>query len=261
MGFGAGDSNLYRYVGNSPTNYTDPTGNFAMNWGALASINWSGVALSSLVSLTAAVGAPDAVQSPKSACDIKPGDNSLTRAGIEILGNLGLGIFTTTGRKAISSLMDFVVALTKQVDNAAPSTGTNIVSNAVDDLPEILFSRDSFSVKATIPGDPKAYARIELPELGIANITDIFKGGLPKGGGSDLLAKTLQSQGVSPSKQLVFKNIINSPTIEAFEAGLNPADTVMGKVGQRTLEKLGLTPSSFRFEVNRGKLDLIIDVK
>lgn len=28
MGFGAGDSNLYRYVGNSPLNGTDPSGNF-----------------------------------------------------------------------------------------------------------------------------------------------------------------------------------------------------------------------------------------
>jgi hypothetical protein len=32
MGFGAGDSNLYRYVGNSPTNFTDPSGNFALGW-------------------------------------------------------------------------------------------------------------------------------------------------------------------------------------------------------------------------------------
>ena len=29
MGFGAGDTNLYRYVGNNATNYTDPSGNFA----------------------------------------------------------------------------------------------------------------------------------------------------------------------------------------------------------------------------------------
>ena len=29
MGFGAGDTNLYRYVNNSPTNFTDPTGEFA----------------------------------------------------------------------------------------------------------------------------------------------------------------------------------------------------------------------------------------
>ena len=30
LGFGAGDSNLYRYVFNSPTNYTDPSGKFAL---------------------------------------------------------------------------------------------------------------------------------------------------------------------------------------------------------------------------------------
>ena len=29
VGFSAGDTNLYRYVNNSPTNYTDPTGEFA----------------------------------------------------------------------------------------------------------------------------------------------------------------------------------------------------------------------------------------
>ncbi|NEQ42439.1 MAG: hypothetical protein F6K00_02305 [Leptolyngbya sp. SIOISBB] len=29
MSFDAGDANLYRYVFNSPTNYTDPTGEFA----------------------------------------------------------------------------------------------------------------------------------------------------------------------------------------------------------------------------------------
>jgi hypothetical protein len=35
MGFGAGDTNLYRYVGNSSTNWTDPTGEYAQV-GALA---------------------------------------------------------------------------------------------------------------------------------------------------------------------------------------------------------------------------------
>jgi RHS repeat-associated protein len=31
VGFGAGDTNIYRYVGNSPTNYNDPSGNFGNN--------------------------------------------------------------------------------------------------------------------------------------------------------------------------------------------------------------------------------------
>ncbi|MEM7593072.1 MAG: hypothetical protein AAF383_16405 [Cyanobacteria bacterium P01_A01_bin.83] len=75
------------------------------------------------------------------------------------------------------------------------------------------------------------------------------------------MAKTLQGQNVSPSKQLVFKGIMNEPTVKAFEAGINPADSVLGKTGAKALKKLGLTPSSYRFEVNRGKLDLIIDVQ
>jgi RHS repeat-associated protein len=33
MGFGAGDTNLYRYVGNNATNYTDPTGMTISGWG------------------------------------------------------------------------------------------------------------------------------------------------------------------------------------------------------------------------------------
>jgi RHS repeat-associated protein len=32
-GFDAGDTNLYRYVNNSPTNYTDPTGLEKSEWG------------------------------------------------------------------------------------------------------------------------------------------------------------------------------------------------------------------------------------
>jgi RHS repeat-associated protein len=40
IGFSAGDTNLYRYVGNNPTNYTDPTGEFAflLPWLATAAV-------------------------------------------------------------------------------------------------------------------------------------------------------------------------------------------------------------------------------
>jgi RHS repeat-associated protein len=93
MGFGAGDSNLYRYVGNSATNFTDPTGNFMIPW-------YVGFAASAALSGAAVLIAPDAVQATMSACDIKPGDNSLTRAAIEILGNLGLGIATSVAKSS-----------------------------------------------------------------------------------------------------------------------------------------------------------------
>jgi hypothetical protein len=104
MGFGAGDSNLYRYVGNSPTNFTDPTGNFALgSW--VAPVIYSG-----LVTLAAVTIAPDAAQAPKSACDIKPGDNSLTRAAIEILGNLGLGIATSIAKSSFKSIVNMLTS-------------------------------------------------------------------------------------------------------------------------------------------------------
>jgi RHS repeat-associated protein len=102
MGFGAGDSNLYRYVGNSATNYTDPTGNFAIPW-------YVGFAASAALSGAAVLIAPDAVQAPMTPCDIKPGDNSLTRAAIEIVGSLGFSIATSLAKKALTSLFDDLV--------------------------------------------------------------------------------------------------------------------------------------------------------
>ena len=72
MGFGAGDTNLYRYVGNNSTNATDPTGmwvNFAVgaaigggldlgiqlsqNGGDLSKVNWASVGVSTV---TGAIG-------------------------------------------------------------------------------------------------------------------------------------------------------------------------------------------------------------
>ena len=64
-----------------------------------------------------------------------------------------------------------------------------------------------------------------------------------------------------PSDQLVFTNITNAPTKEAFNKGLDPSQTVLGKTGKKTLENLGLKPSNYSFEVYRGRLNLKIDVE
>jgi RHS repeat-associated protein len=100
MGFGAGDSNLYRYVGNSATNFTDPTGNFGIGF-------YGGIAAGVLIPMTIA-GAwfPNPAQTPTNRCDIDPTDNSGKRAVVEIVASLGLGIGTTLARKALSSLAD-----------------------------------------------------------------------------------------------------------------------------------------------------------
>jgi RHS repeat-associated protein len=107
MGFGAGDSNLYRYVGNSPTNFTDPSGNFAIGWHI-------GLAASVIVPMTIA-GAlfPNPAQTPTETCDMDPTDNEGARMAIEIVTSLGMGIGTTLARRAVNSLLDDLVRASK----------------------------------------------------------------------------------------------------------------------------------------------------
>jgi RHS repeat-associated protein len=102
MGFGAGDSNLYRYVGNSATNFTDPSGNFGIGF-------YGGIAAGVLIPMTIA-GAwfPNPAQTPTNRCDIDPTDNAGKRAVVEIVASLGLGIGAALFRKALSSLIDDV---------------------------------------------------------------------------------------------------------------------------------------------------------
>jgi RHS repeat-associated protein len=124
MGFGAGDSNLYRYVGNSATNFTDPTGNFAFDW--------VGAGITSAV-ITGAIAliATDAAQTPMSACDKKPGDNSATRAILEIITTLGIGIGTGLVKRALSSLFDDLV-------RSAGSNGVRTAEKAFEPINGLL---------------------------------------------------------------------------------------------------------------------------
>ena len=63
------------------------------------------------------------------------------------------------------------------------------------------------------------------------------------------------------SKQIIFKGIINEPTLKSFQNGLDPAESVLAKAGSNALKQLGLTPKKFRFEIVRGNLNIVIDVE
>jgi RHS repeat-associated protein len=76
IGFSAGDSNLTRYVGNSPTNFTDPSGNVGNNINPLSGVDLNCVA-----------------QAPKrlrSNPDCQPGDGSvpLTKKRLNEIGRV-----------------------------------------------------------------------------------------------------------------------------------------------------------------------------
>jgi RHS repeat-associated protein len=124
MGFGAGDSNLYRYVGNSATNYTDPTGNFAFGW-------YAGVAASTLIPMTIA-GAlfSDPAQTPKTPCDIDPTDNSGKRAAIEIVTSLGLGIASSLLRGVASSILKNLLS-SSEVERSLGSTAGHLYAGEI----------------------------------------------------------------------------------------------------------------------------------
>jgi RHS repeat-associated protein len=64
IGFESGDANLYRYVFNSPTNYTDPTGEIAPLL-VLAAVSIFSIIGADLIS-------PDGVQAPTIDCGLVP---------------------------------------------------------------------------------------------------------------------------------------------------------------------------------------------
>lgn len=125
----------------------------------------------------------------------------------------------------------------------------------------VKLTKDNFSVRGTMESDPKVFVRAEVHPGGVIKVTDIFKGDLPPKSGGELLAATLKGHETLPTRQLVFKGIVNEPTIVAYKNGENAANSVLGKTGASALEAMGLKAKSYRFEENRGKLDVVIDVE
>ena len=87
LGFGAGDVNVYRYVFNSPTNYTDPSGQIVISGPVII-----GTIITTIV-VTAAADAwfLDGGNTPQNCEDLELDlDNSANRALAELV--LGLGV-------------------------------------------------------------------------------------------------------------------------------------------------------------------------
>jgi RHS repeat-associated protein len=182
MGFGAGDSNLYRYVGNSPTNFTDPSGNFAIPW-------YVATAATLVGSMTIA-GAlfPNPAQTPTETCDMDPRDNSVPRTITEIVTSLGLGIATTLFRRAMNSLLDDLLKPSGGiVDDISPSISPSSFNGLVNEdilVREVATSKGALEVAAEISIDgktlkllnlsifPKNVQRLKIPESEILKLKD-----------------------------------------------------------------------------------------
>jgi len=128
------------------------------------------------------------------------------------------------------------------------------------DLPELELGRFGDRAYATVPGDPGAVINMTSPRPGVVEVPMIARGGLPKGSGGQFLGEALEGVNMIPSEQLRFKGIANSQVIDIFEAGGDPAASVLGEAGRKALEHLGLTPRGVRFEKVGDRLDIVIDV-
>jgi hypothetical protein len=128
-------------------------------------------------------------------------------------------------------------------------------------LPNLRLSRDDYSLQVRVAGDKRAWFRANAPCNGTVEVTDIYSGDLPEGAGNHLLTAALIAHKALPSEKLVFKQILEPRTIDQLKAGVAPSDTVMGKLGIKTLKQLGYTPTNCTVEMVRGHLNMTITTR
>ncbi len=99
-----------------------------------------------------------------------------------------------------------------------------------------------------------------VPEPGVVLILVVERGSLPKGAGGQLIAEALTQSNTLPTKRLVFEEIINQPTIDAYVDGSAPESTVLGKTATSALDQMGLSPNRCSWDVGPNKMRMVIDI-
>jgi hypothetical protein len=85
---------------------------------------------------------------------------------------------------------------------------------------------------------------------------------LPRGGAGRLLERLMRSKNIRPTKELSYKNIAEPSVLKAYNNGVHPSQTVLGKQGKKVLAQYNLKPKSYDFVMNDDDtLDLVIKVK
>lgn len=127
------------------------------------------------------------------------------------------------------------------------------------ELPKLKLDSDEFSIKATIPGDEKAWFHASIPKEGTVVLEYIRKGNLPDGAGAHFLAEALKAHGALPTNKVILKNVVNPQSLEAFRAGVLPEDTLVARSTTKALKELGVTPTAYRYEIAGDKVNIVID--
>jgi hypothetical protein len=141
IGFGAGDGNLYRYVFNSPINFTDPEGEFLVP--ALA-----GAGVAAAASLVGEALFPAPAQAPTAPDDLHPDDNGWKRLAVELGLSAGPGLVKAGEAwvQALAAAGD--EALEATLRNASKAL-KNLFGSSGDDLANTLGQQSDELGKAT----------------------------------------------------------------------------------------------------------------
>ncbi len=129
------------------------------------------------------------------------------------------------------------------------------------EMPKLHLDRDEFSIKASVPGDNKAWVHASMPQPGTVVLEHLDKGALPEGVGGHFLAQTLKAHGTYPTEKIILKKVVNKESLEGYKAGARPEDTKVARTVTRALKELGIQAKGYRYEwiPTLQRLDIIVE--
>jgi RHS repeat-associated protein len=239
IGFTAGDANLYRYVGNSPTNFTDPSG--------LLSSAQQAALLSIAVYGVKEFNYPRPAHAPRTLCDIAPDKFAAERDAHDKLSSLfpiGM-VFTGSGRlggfgddlaRGADAADDLGRAGSRAFNPEPPST-RNILPPASPPGQKALPPGNSGNLPfGNIPRGDFNPSRVDLGALRNAANQPLGKGGLTRVGHA-LDKHAAGQRGASPFPRLSGsnqnKNVVAQQQLDEI---LSSSDATFKKLGRGGVE-------------------------
>ncbi|AFL51007.1 hypothetical protein [Sinorhizobium fredii] len=169
--------------------------------------------------------------------------------------------------RRLGSTDEAVASATKRppaTDDVPPSSEYKRIQ-----LPDVAYYRDADAhwIGARVPDHPTAHVNmivndpgkeLHLGDQSSVEITDIYRGTLPRHGATELAARVLEHYGVRPSEKLIFRAVENESALVAHAIGLPASQTKLAQTGDRILGAIGLRARDWEFVVNkRGGLDIV----
>lgn len=127
------------------------------------------------------------------------------------------------------------------------------------ELPKMKLDKDEFSIKASIPGDSKAWFHAEPSSDGTLLIRQVVRGNLPEGAGAHFVAEALKGHDVKNIKKVILHNVINPESFDAYKAGALAEDTLVARHAAKALKQLGIKATTYRYEEVGSAVNIIID--